>query len=106
MSSAESSGEAPVFPRVIDMVMRVIPARIVADPLITSYLDVGSIRVTLTVVVMGLSVLPRRSRLVSHRSRTARRNVPTANFQFSVLLLLFPFSLPEQRYGQQKTNCE
>jgi hypothetical protein len=46
MALAKATRKVPVFPRMIEMVVWVIAARAVSNPLITSCVNVGRLRVT------------------------------------------------------------
>ncbi len=46
MALAEATGKAAVFPRMIEMVVRIVAARAVSNPLISFCVNVGRIRVT------------------------------------------------------------
>lgn len=78
MSAAETTGEVSVLPRVIQMIVRIVSARVMPNPLAV-IVDVRRVWMPRLVIEM-LATLSHRMRS-ARRSRTVRRNVrrSTAN---------------------------
>jgi hypothetical protein len=81
---SEATGEASVRPRVIEVVMRIVGARIVSNPSIVPGIDVRNVGMTILIrfhVVLGRGGLLLASRRCgsSRGGGTVSGNVPTAN---------------------------
>src|ERR1017187_8113443 len=114
MLRSKAAGEASVRPRGIEVVMRVVGATSMSDPLIVFGVNVRNVRMTF--LVHANAVLGRRLGLPSCRlrsarspgsrrgSRTASRNVSTAKcrgFTAPVLLPTAPLLLRKSSHANQ-----
>jgi hypothetical protein len=116
MAPAKAAGEVAVFPGMIDVIVGVVAAGIVAHPLVV-VVDVGCLRVTwlitegpsvflrvafrgaiLARVILLCAIVRRMLRSASHRSRAVRRNVTVANITSSAAALL-PLALSTRTIG-------
>ena len=115
MLRAKATGEASVCKRLIDVVMRIVGATIMSDPLIVFGVNVRNVRMIF--LVDGDVVLLRGSGLLtSCRGRSARRlgsprgsrtvsgNVSTANLGLATAALLPAVSLLLRERGHAKQN--
>ena len=76
MAAAEAARKASMLPRMIEMVVGIIAAGVVADPFIVG-MDVGGVRVSGLVAEDGMFL--DRTRIATERSWTVSGNVSTAN---------------------------
>jgi hypothetical protein len=81
MAGTEPSREVPVLPRMIEMVVRIITAGVMPDPLIVR-IDVRGVRVPGLVAI--IAVFRGGRPFTSNRSRPLRRNVVPAPFTLGV----------------------
>jgi hypothetical protein len=82
MAGTEPAREAPMLPRMIEMVVRIITAGVMPDPLITA-IDVRGVRVPGLVAI--IAVLRGGAPCTSNRSRPMRRNGVPAPFTLGAL---------------------
>jgi len=76
VAATKAASEPAVLPGMVEVVMGVIAAGIVADPLIVG-VDVGRVRMSASVAEVGM--FGGRVRIASERSGAVGRYVPTAN---------------------------
>ena len=82
---ANRSGEMPVLPGMVEMIVRVAASAIVSDPMVVLSMNVRSLRMSLGIVEFTMLVL-RRRRMRSrspHRCGTVRRNMTPAHAVFA-----------------------
>jgi hypothetical protein len=101
VSGSETAGETPVSPWLVDVIVGIVAARIVADPVVALHIYVRSVGVSVSFVIMSRFVACRRRRCVCHGCGTSRRNVAPANLWSSATALLF---LCKHR-DQQEQGC-
>src|ERR1039458_26232 len=115
MLRSKATGEAPVCPRLIDVIMRIVGATIMSDPLIVLGMNVRNFR--MTCLVHGNAVLSRGSGLLTpyrggsarrlgslRGSRTASGNVSTANRRLvtaAAWRLIAPLILRKSKHANQ-----
>src|ERR1039458_383529 len=115
MLRSKATGEAPVCPRLIDVIMRIVGATIMSDPLIVLGMNVRNFR--MTCLVHGNAVLGRGSGLLTpcrggsarrlgslRGSRTASGNVSTANRRLvtaAAWRLIAPLILRKSKHANQ-----
>ncbi len=103
MTGAKPAREAPMLPRVREMVMRIVRAGIMPDPL-TARVDVGSVwmprLINITTVLCG------GAPFTPVRSGTMRRNVPMTNLMIGWIrfALLLP-NCGDREHQQHYKKC-
>jgi len=96
MAGTEPAREAPMLPRMIEMVVRIITAGVMPDPLIAR-IDVRGVRVAGLVAI--IAVFRGGASSTSNRSRPMRRNVVHPLFTLGVFTAL---GLRKSRHGKDQ----
>ena len=95
MAGTEPAREVPMLPRMIEMVVRIITAGVMPDPLIAR-IDVRGVRVPGLVAI--IAVFLRGAPCTSNRSRPMRRNGAPAPFTLGALTASW-FAQKQERKG-------
>lgn len=97
VATAEAAGEASVLPGMVDVVVRIVAAGVMADPLAVG-VDVRGVGVSGAVVEVSV-VLGWRGMGIPHWSRAVGRDVGGAAADSAAML-------SEDYEGKQKTDCD